>query len=111
MSNYAKYMSRGLEILEQSKKEGRDLTPDEYAKSREWFDRAQADRDTDAMVKGLPGSGHDVTFVDGTGPSTGRLGDFVASKEYARIKDGSSRGQNWVEWPCRDWACDQGHRA
>jgi hypothetical protein len=30
MSNYAKYMSRGFEILEQSKKEGRDLTPEEY---------------------------------------------------------------------------------
>jgi HK97 family phage major capsid protein len=99
MSNYAKYMSRGLEILERSKKEGRDLTPDEYAKSRELFDRAQVEEDTERTMKGLGPIGRDVTFADGTGPSTGRLGDFVASKQYQRIKDGSSRGQNWSSGP------------
>jgi hypothetical protein len=80
MSNYAKYMSRGLEIMERSKKEDRDMTPEEYARTRELFDRAQVEEDTERTMKGLGPINRNVSFVDGSSPSTGRLGDLVASK-------------------------------
>jgi HK97 family phage major capsid protein len=99
MSNYAKYMSRGLEIMERSKKEDRDMTPEEYARTRELFDRAQVEEDTERTMKGLGPINRNVSFVDGSSPSTGRLGDFVASKQYQSIKDSSSRGQNWSSGP------------
>jgi HK97 family phage major capsid protein len=101
-SKYYRYMQEALDVQERAK--NRDMTPEEYAEHRVAIDKARSAAaqegvrlDTKKMMQGL--GGESVTFIDGTGPSTGRLGDFVASKEYQRIKDGRNRGQNWSSGP------------
>lgn len=104
-TKYLKYLQDGISIMERSQREGRDMSLDEYAETQEALDKAKSAAtqegvhlDTKRMMQGLGGS-EGITFIDGSGPSTGRLGDFVASKQYQRIKDGSSRGQNWSSGP------------
>jgi HK97 family phage major capsid protein len=104
-TKYLKYLQDGISIMERSQREGRDMSLDEYAETQEALDKAKSEAaqdgvnlDTKRMMQRLGGS-EGITFVDGSGRSTGRLGDFVNSKAYQRIKDGSGRGQNWSSGP------------